>query len=230
MTHAPALAPSPAPSKLLGYLLRRETACRQLQHQAIARYGPMLSGRIVELGALGDGRRALVPGATEYVTSNKGEAGDVRLDAENLDLPDESFDGVVCESMFEHVEHPERVVSEIRRILRPGGRLLMLNPWMYPYHAAPDDYRRFSGSVYAHILTGFSILEVEPLGNFWTTMATYAQLKVLPWRELSVPDRLTRQVLGAPLLAAGMGSYLVGCVLRKPDDFALMYAVVAQKD
>jgi 2-polyprenyl-6-hydroxyphenyl methylase/3-demethylubiquinone-9 3-methyltransferase len=40
---------------------------------------------------------------------------------EDLPYPTGSFDNVACCDVLEHVENPDRVVSEISRVLRPGG-------------------------------------------------------------------------------------------------------------
>jgi ubiquinone biosynthesis O-methyltransferase len=45
-------------------------------------------------------------------------------DGVSLPYPDHSFDIVVCVDVFEHVENLGRMLAEIHRVLRPGGRLL----------------------------------------------------------------------------------------------------------
>ncbi|MEM9808525.1 MAG: bifunctional 2-polyprenyl-6-hydroxyphenol methylase/3-demethylubiquinol 3-O-methyltransferase UbiG, partial [Cyanobacteria bacterium P01_D01_bin.56] len=40
---------------------------------------------------------------------------------ENLPFEDDSFDGVVCVDVLEHVESPAATVAEIGRVLKPGG-------------------------------------------------------------------------------------------------------------
>ncbi|MGN6276253.1 MAG: class I SAM-dependent methyltransferase [Solirubrobacterales bacterium] len=56
--------------------------------------------------------------------------GDIR----DLRFDDDSFDVVVCFETIEHVEEPERALFEFRRVLRPGGLLLVSspNPDVYP--------------------------------------------------------------------------------------------------
>jgi ubiquinone/menaquinone biosynthesis C-methylase UbiE len=46
--------------------------------------------------------------------------------AEALDLPDESVDAVVCTLVLCTVDDPDRVLAEVRRVLRPGGRLICI--------------------------------------------------------------------------------------------------------
>lgn len=47
-----------------------------------------------------------------------------RMDAEALDVPDASFDVVLCALGLMYFPEPERAVREMRRVLRPGGRLV----------------------------------------------------------------------------------------------------------
>jgi ubiquinone/menaquinone biosynthesis C-methylase UbiE len=53
---------------------------------------------------------------------------DLRLgDAQALDLPDASFDTVVCTLSLCAIPDERRAVAEMRRVLRPSGRLLLLD-------------------------------------------------------------------------------------------------------
>ena len=46
-------------------------------------------------------------------------------DAESMPLPDNTFDGVSCHMSIHHYPHPELALSEMYRILRPGGIVLI---------------------------------------------------------------------------------------------------------
>jgi SAM-dependent methyltransferase len=73
--------------------------------------------------------------------------------AEDTGLEDESFDVVLILSVLEHTADPERVLAEIARVLRPGGRLALTTDtfdderWRpsRERHAARWDVRRFFG-------------------------------------------------------------------------------------
>jgi ubiquinone/menaquinone biosynthesis C-methylase UbiE len=48
-------------------------------------------------------------------------------DAVNLPFPDSMFDIIICEAVFSIIVDKERAAKEFRRVLRPGGKLLMLD-------------------------------------------------------------------------------------------------------
>lgn len=49
------------------------------------------------------------------------------MDAEHLTFGDGSFDRVVAMYVVSVVQHPERVMAELRRVCRPGGEILVVN-------------------------------------------------------------------------------------------------------
>lgn len=49
----------------------------------------------------------------------------LRMDAENLDFPDASFDVVTCALGLMYMPDPVQALREMRRVLRPGGRLAL---------------------------------------------------------------------------------------------------------
>jgi len=52
---------------------------------------------------------------------------------ENLSLPDESVDVVICNQVYEHVPSPEVLIAQIFRILKPGGICYFAGPnLLYP--------------------------------------------------------------------------------------------------
>jgi ubiquinone/menaquinone biosynthesis C-methylase UbiE len=51
----------------------------------------------------------------------------LRANAERLPMEGEFFDCVVCSNSFHHYLHPSRALAEIRRVLKPGGRLYIMD-------------------------------------------------------------------------------------------------------
>ena len=59
-------------------------------------------------------------------------------------IPSESFSTIVCCGLLEHISDPWRFVGELRRILKPGGKLIMTCSSCFSLHESPDDYFRFT--------------------------------------------------------------------------------------
>lgn len=82
----------------------------------------------------------IAPGMVEVAARRNAGLGNVSarlLDASAIDLPDASFDVVVCRMGLQFAPDPEVVLRGIHRVLAPGGRLgvmtwagLAHNPWM----------------------------------------------------------------------------------------------------
>jgi len=51
----------------------------------------------------------------------------LQMDAHNMTFPDATFDCVVAQFVITLVENPERVLSECHRVVKPGGRIILVN-------------------------------------------------------------------------------------------------------
>ncbi len=56
----------------------------------------------------------------------------------------ETFDAVAIQAVLEHVPYPRKVVSEIHRVLKPGGYVYAEIPFLQAFHAGPGDYQRYT--------------------------------------------------------------------------------------
>jgi ubiquinone/menaquinone biosynthesis C-methylase UbiE len=70
--------------------------------------------------------------------------GAVLSDLDTLPFASNRFDTVICNAVLEHVSSIETVMAELRRVLRPGGHMIVAIPFLQPYHEAPTDFRRFT--------------------------------------------------------------------------------------
>lgn len=69
--------------------------------------------------------------AKKNLLANKVTADLQIYDGENFPFPDSFFDHVVSFSVLEHVSFPDKVIKEMLRVLKPGGRILLTLPNKY---------------------------------------------------------------------------------------------------
>lgn len=82
-----------------------------------------LLGRYVGGVIAVDGSRAMLGRARERLGQEQaGRVQFLRADVERLPLPDASVDGVVANMILHHLARPQAVLREAARVLRPGGR------------------------------------------------------------------------------------------------------------
>lgn len=77
---------------------------------------------------------------------------DIVCDIHDLPFQDKSIDAVMSLAVLEHVREPAVVLKEVHRVLKTGGRVFSVVPFMQPFHASPRDYQRYtlSGIEFLH--------------------------------------------------------------------------------
>lgn len=175
---------------------------------------PLAKGDVFELGCGGginqqfynsdaitsyagiDPHEALLDDARK-AARDKGWPADLRqAHGEDVPFPDSFFDTVVCTFTLCSVEDPAKVLSEMRRILRPGGQALFLE-----HGRAPDAgvakwqdrvepvWKRLAGGCHLTRPIGSAFrgagFEVEPLGQGYLPKAP----KFAMWNEWGIARR-----------------------------------------
>lgn len=122
--------------------------------------------RLLNLGA---GFRSSPPG---FVAVDRTRYPGIQVQADLTALPfrDGSVDGILCEMVLEHVPDAEGAIRELRRVLSGGGRIYLALPFLWPYHASPHDYRRWTASGVEKDLEGFEPVAVGLSGGPTTTL------------------------------------------------------------
>jgi len=94
---------------------------------------------------------------------------DLGLDVQDIALPDDSEDCVICLEVLEHVTDPFRAARELVRIIKPGGRLFLTVPFLTSYHGKGDtadhagypDFWRFTHQGLQHMFRGLDDLRIH---------------------------------------------------------------------
>ncbi len=92
--------------------------------------------------------------------NKKYSQADIFYDGRQFPLEDNSFNSVMATQVLEHIFNPIEFLSEINRILKPGGKLLLTVPFVWDEHSQPNDYARYSSFGLTHLLSkhGFEII------------------------------------------------------------------------
>jgi SAM-dependent methyltransferase len=82
------------------------------------------------------------------------------------------FDAIICNAVMEHVENPEDVMGEFRRVCKPGGVLYLGVPFMQPEHLSPTDSQRYTIDGLKSLVNrhGFDVIQAEGIHSVYTTL------------------------------------------------------------
>lgn len=142
---------------------------------------------------------------------------------ERVPLPDNSQDAVFLFNVLEHVNAHDKVLAEVRRLLKQGGKLYGTIPFLVNVHPDPHDFVRFTGEALNELFVrnGFSVAALEPIGR-GPFLAAYEQL-----------DSLIPSVFHAVLLPL---IWLADAVVQRlrpqrdfPSVFPLAYNFIVEK-
>lgn len=152
---------------------------------------------ILDAGA-GEGRFYPEFVHTRYVAVDLA-VGDAHWDYSRLDgvselvrlpFPENTFDGVLCTQVLEHVPEPYLVLQELNRVLKPGARLYLSCPQSRYQHQKPYDFFRCTAFGLHYLLNkaGFHILELASKGGYFWFLSFQLVAPLL----LFYPDPLDR--------------------------------------
>jgi SAM-dependent methyltransferase len=184
---------SSAPGTPFAYVNKRLTGLVEALLEG-AQVGP--GDAVLDYGSADSPYRHLLPAGVRFVAADL--PGNPDADAElrpdgTLPLPDAAVDLVLSTQVLEHVEDPQLYLSECRRVLEPGGQLIVSTHGMMYYHRDPEDYWRWTCAGLRKLLEdqGFTVPEMRgALG------LAAASLQILQdGTYLRLPRRLHRPTL-----------------------------------
>jgi len=97
--------------------------------------------KIINVGAGQNKRSGIINIDPAY---EKEDQWSIKARGEDLPFRDNSIDFSICNAVLEHVKEPKKIVDEIYRVLKPEGKVYFDIPFIFPFHAAPNDYNRMT--------------------------------------------------------------------------------------
>lgn len=174
-------------------------------------------GRVLDIGGKKDGKKGRFRPPLEtceswqYVNIDPATSPDFLASADSLPTEDSKFDCVLLAETLEHLEFPEKALAEAWRVLKPGSYLYLTVPFLFPVHADPHDFQRWTPEKFRRVLgnLGFKEITVEPMGGLISVLMdnfeAFCQAHYLGQRPLPLIFRLSRKILRSwfiqPMLA-----------------------------
>lgn len=126
-----------------------------------------------------------------------------------IPVENDRFDAVIFNQVLEHIPEPSAVLSELRRVLKPGGRMICTAPFFYQEHEQPYDFYRYTQFGWRHLLgkAGFEIERIDWMEGYLGTLAYQLDIarRSLPVR----PSRLGGGAAGWTAAACALACRLL---------------------
>lgn len=197
----------------------RHSLFRDYQHHFLAHHGARLTGTVVEIGAEAQyGHQQHFSNASSYLATNISGLCDACVDATSMPFADGAVDSLACLSVVEHIYDIQAAFAEFRRVLRPGGLLVLTVPFAFPIHDRQDFWRPTDQSLDLLLRDGFEPIEITHLGGKISTIVSGLQ------RPLG---KYSKRYL--PLKVFGLGFAAAVGRFDQPDGSPLGWGVVAQR-
>jgi SAM-dependent methyltransferase len=146
--------------------------------------------------------------------------------AEQLPLGDATFDLVICTQVLQYIAEPSLVFAEIRRVLKPGGALLLSVPSAGLIDGVEERWR-FLPAGLRYLLADFGIVEVVAEGSSVVGLFRTLNVCLDLFARLPAARFIYRRSL-APLvnLSGALAEKISG---GRNQQFAVNYSVLAKK-
>lgn len=158
-------------SYLFNYFGKGDSLFRYYQDLVLESVSSEFEGDIIELGGERKYNTQRFFKGNTVLVSNISRDYDQYIDVTDMNLDADSVHNYLMISMLQHVDQPFKAIDEVKRTLKPGGKILLINAFMHPI-CDERDYWRFGEDAYHQLFKeGFVVEKVYYLGGKFSTMS-----------------------------------------------------------
>jgi SAM-dependent methyltransferase len=151
---------------------------RRFMHPIIAQAALGVRGTLLDVGCGKRQYEYLFSGTVsryiglDWPSKVESANADVIGDALAIPFAEASVDCVLSTELMEHVPDPHVLLTEIARVLRSGGTLILSAPLIVGLHEEPRDYYRFTPYILRILLAkhGFAVQSLSGKGGWWSVV------------------------------------------------------------
>lgn len=203
---------------VLGYFSNKKSLFRIYQEDVLKECQNDFVGDIIELGGEKKYDVQHFFESNKVIVSNISRDCDIHVDVTNIQFEDQTVDNYLMISMLQHVNDPFTAISEVKRTLKKGGKLLLVNAFSHPL-CDEKDYWRFGEDAYIEFFKDdFEIVKTFYLGGRFSMISNTLRRPIGVWK-------------GKFLLFKIVGFFIsvLGIFIERPDKSPIGIGVLVQK-
>lgn len=165
---------------------------RKILDRLLSEHADLYKGRVMDIGGKDRGKFKKPRNKVDQwfvVDISISNNPDLLADVCDLkELESSQFDVVNATELFEHVSDPEQGLRECARVLKPSGSMIISMPFLYPIHADPSDFQRWTEHKWRQEAeaVGLEIEELVPMGRYFTVFMDMWKnfVRIVPFRPV----------------------------------------------
>jgi SAM-dependent methyltransferase len=221
----------------LGLVSNPAYIIRRALWKSLLEFAPLIRGNVLDFGCGSKPYESLFTAAQSYTGVDIEVSGhehvnskvDIYYDGKILPLDNDQFDAVVSFEVFEHVFNLGDILSELSRVTKDSGLLLLSIPFAWPEHEIPYDFARYTSFGITHLLS-LHRFDVIALRKTTTAMLAICQLFLAYLESVGPKKGILRHLYQAAIIGPCIiGAYALNAVAPKRYDYFSNAVVLARK-
>lgn len=162
------------------------TCRREILDRFLTEHQNVMLGHVIDIGGKKDNKRGFFAPPIDkvlswkYVNIDAPTNPDYFCSAEKIPLKDSSIDTFMLCEVLEHLENPDQILRECFRIIKRGGYGIITMPFLFPIHADPWDFQRWTDTKLRQMLDslGFQVVELCHMGGVGAVILDLLHIKL----------------------------------------------------
>ena len=150
-------------------------------------------------------------------------------DGSHIPFDNNCFSYVISTEVLEHVFDPQKLLSEMARVLKPGGSILVTMPFVWPEHEIPFDSQRFTRYKLLQIFKEVGFVDITISERAGVFRVCGQLISAFIFERLFPKNKLLKSISAILLCFPIQVFFIIFDMVFKNTWIALNYSVKAKK-